>query len=101
MFSPEHRSAAGIRCRRPALGSWRREERSGRTAHARIVLLGPLELDSLVRFDELQTVAESNLEPSGYTLNDELITILKSQLCFLLTGLAGEAFQECASELKK
>jgi len=64
-------------------------------------LLGPLELDSLVRFDELQTVAESNLEPSGYTLNDELITILKSQLCFLLTGLAGEAFQEWASELKK
>lgn len=30
---PEHRSAAAIGCRRPALGFWRREERSGRTAH--------------------------------------------------------------------
>ena len=32
---PEHRSAAGFGCRRPALGFWRREERSGRTAHER------------------------------------------------------------------
>jgi hypothetical protein len=30
---PEHRSAAFSGCRRPALGFWRREERSGRTAH--------------------------------------------------------------------
>lgn len=61
---------------------------------------GPLEVDSLIRFDELQSVAESNLEPTGYTLNGELIAILKSQLCFLLTGLAGQHFQDWASELK-
>jgi hypothetical protein len=62
---------------------------------------GPLEVDSLIRFDELQSVAEANLEATGYTLNDDLIAILKSQLCFLLTGLAGQAFQDWAAELKK
>ena len=30
---PEHRSAAGIRCRRPSVGFGRRAARSGRTAH--------------------------------------------------------------------
>jgi hypothetical protein len=48
----------------------------------------------------LTRVAEPNLEATGYTLNDDLIAILKSQLCFLLTGIAGEAFQDWASELK-
>ena len=62
---------------------------------------GPLELDSLMRFDELQSVSETNLEPTGYKLNDELIVILKSQLCFLLTGLAGEIFHDWAAELRK
>ena len=62
---------------------------------------GPLDADSLIRFDELQSVAESNLQATGYSLNDELISVLKSQLCFLLAGLAGQAFQDWASELKK
>ena len=61
---------------------------------------GPVLVDSLARFDELQSVDVANLEPTGYTINLEIATILKSQLSFLLTGLAGEAFQEWATMLR-
>lgn len=43
---------------------------------------GPVVVDSLARFDELQSVDVANLEPTGYTLNPEIVSILKSQLAF-------------------
>jgi hypothetical protein len=55
---------------------------------------GPVVVDSLARFDDLQSVDVANLEPTGYTLNPEIVIILKSQISFLLTGLGGEGFQE-------
>jgi hypothetical protein len=62
---------------------------------------GPVLVDSLVRFDELQSVDVRNLEPTGYTLNPEIVAILKSQVSFLLTGLAGQGFQDWAAQLKE
>jgi len=62
---------------------------------------GPVVVDSLARFDELQSVDVGNLEPTGYSLNPEIVGILKSQISFLLTGLAGEAFQEWAALLRE
>ena len=61
---------------------------------------GPLTVDSLARFDELQSVDMSNLEPSGFVLSDDLIAVVKSQLSFGLTGLAGQTFQEWAAQLR-
>lgn len=61
---------------------------------------GPVAVDSLARFDELQSVDVSNLERTGYALNPEITSILKSQLSFLLTGLAGAAFQDWATQLR-
>jgi hypothetical protein len=62
---------------------------------------GPLTIDSVARFDELQSVDISNLEPSGYSLGDDAIAVLKSQLSFFMTGLAGQSFQDWAAELHK
>jgi len=62
---------------------------------------GPVVVDSLARFDELQSVDVGNLEPTGYSLNPEIVGILKSQVSFLLTGLAGEAFQQWAAQLRE
>jgi hypothetical protein len=62
---------------------------------------GPVVVDSLARFDELQSVDVRNLEPTGYALNPEIVAILKSQISFLLTGLAGQAFQDWAVQLKE
>jgi hypothetical protein len=62
---------------------------------------GPILVDSLARFDELQSVDVANLEPTGYSINPEVIAILKSQLSFFLTGLTGQAFQEWATLLRE
>lgn len=62
---------------------------------------GPVVVDSLARFDELQSVDVATLEPTGYALNPEVVSILKSQLSFLLTGLSGEAFQRWAAQLRE
>ena len=62
---------------------------------------GPVVVDSLARFDELQSVDITNLEPTGYTLNPEIVSILKSQISFLLTGLGGEGFQDWATQLRE
>lgn len=62
---------------------------------------GPVLVDSLARFDELQSVDVGNLQPTGYTLNPEIVSILKSQVSFLLTGLAGQGFQDWAIQLRE
>jgi len=62
---------------------------------------GPIVVDSLARFDELQSVDVASLEPTGYSLNPEIVSILKSQISFLLTGLGGSGFQEWATQLRE
>ena len=61
---------------------------------------GPVVVDSLARFDELQSVDVGNLEATGYTLNPEIVIILKSQLSFFLTGISGDRFQDWATQLR-
>jgi hypothetical protein len=60
---------------------------------------GPLELDSLLRLDCVQSVAEAQLEPSGYSLSEDLCAVLRSQLAFYQTGLAADEFAGWAALL--
>jgi len=46
---------------------------------------GFLDVDSLIRLDELQSVFSANLEPSQLALSDAVSDILSGQLQFLLT----------------
>jgi hypothetical protein len=62
---------------------------------------GPFARDSIARFDELQSVDVAQLEPTGFAVNPEIVTIMKSQLSFFMTGLAGQPFQDWATELRK
>ena len=45
-----------------------------------------LEVDSLLRLDELQSVFTPHLDATQFSLGDELIPVLKGQIQFLLTG---------------
>jgi hypothetical protein len=47
---------------------------------------GMFEVDSVLRLDELQSVFTPHLEPKQYSLGDELTSVLKGQIQFLLTG---------------
>jgi hypothetical protein len=49
---------------------------------------GLLEVDSLLRLDELQSVFAPHLEATQYSLGDEVIKILRGQLAFLIAGIA-------------
>jgi hypothetical protein len=61
---------------------------------------GTLTVDSLARLDEVQSVAENQLEPSGYALTPEICDILKSQVSYFFTELSGKEFAEWAALLK-
>lgn len=50
---------------------------------------GGLAVESLLRFDEMQTIPVPGLEPTEWCLGDEVQKILKSQLQFLMTGSTG------------
>jgi hypothetical protein len=52
---------------------------------------GLLDIDSLLRLDELQSVFTPNLDPTQYALGDEVASVLRGQFQFLLTG-AGPSF---------
>jgi hypothetical protein len=62
---------------------------------------GPLMVDSLVRLDEIQSVTESQLNPTGFGLAKEVHDIFRSQVSFFLSGLSGKEFTDWASELRK
>ena len=47
---------------------------------------GYLDMDSLLRLDEMQSVFRPHLEPKGLALNPELCEILRHQFQFLITG---------------
>jgi hypothetical protein len=55
---------------------------------------GPLKVDSIARFDEVQSVAEHQLKPTGYALAPEVCDIAKSQASYFLTDLSGKDFGE-------
>jgi hypothetical protein len=61
---------------------------------------GPVVVDSLARFDELQSVDVANLEATGYALHPEIVSILKAQISFFLTGIAGQGFLDWATQLR-
>jgi hypothetical protein len=61
---------------------------------------GPILVDSIARLDEIQSVAESQLLPTGYSLADDVSEILRSQVSFFFTGLSGGEFAGWAALLK-
>lgn len=61
---------------------------------------GPITVDSLARLDEVQSVAESQLEPSEFALSAEVCKVLKSQVSYFYSGLSGNEFAEWAALLK-
>jgi hypothetical protein len=50
--------------------------------------------------DEIQSVAENQLWPTGFSLSDDVREILRSQVSFFLTGLSGDEFAGWAALLK-
>ena len=51
---------------------------------------GPLTVDSLARLDEIQSVAENQLNPTEFALSPEVCEIAKSQVSYFLSGLSGK-----------
>jgi hypothetical protein len=62
---------------------------------------GPIERDSLLRFDEVQSVAMNNLETTEWRLADDVLAIVRSQLSFFLTGLSADEYLYWRAELQK
>jgi hypothetical protein len=62
---------------------------------------GFVEVDSLLRLDELQSVFTPNLDPTQLALGDEVADILRGQLQFLLTGSGPTAYTELRELLLK
>ena len=61
---------------------------------------GPLSLDSIARLDEVQSIAENQLEATKFALAKEVCDILRSQASYFFTGLSGKEFGGWASLLK-
>lgn len=55
---------------------------------------GFLELDSMLRLDEMQSVFRPHLEPKRLALGEELCEILKHQFQFLITKNTRSPFTE-------
>jgi hypothetical protein len=55
---------------------------------------GFVEVDSLLRLDEFQSVFTLNLEPTQLSLSDEMVGIVCGQLQFLLTRSGPTAYTE-------
>lgn len=55
---------------------------------------GFLEVDSLLRLDELQSVFTANLEPTKLALGDEAASVLRGQLQFLITRTGPTLYTE-------
>ncbi len=62
---------------------------------------GFLEVDSLLRLDELQSVFTPNLEPTRLALGDEAASVLRGQLQLLLTGAGPSVYTELRELLLK
>ena len=57
-------------------------------------------MDSIARLDEVQSIAENQLEPTKFAHAKEVCDILRSQVSYFLTGLSGTEFGGWASSLK-
>jgi hypothetical protein len=55
---------------------------------------GVLEVDSILRLDELQSVFTPHLEPRQVALDDEIAQVLKHQFQFLWTGFGPSTYTE-------
>lgn len=53
---------------------------------------GPLQRDSVMRFDELQSVAINQLEHTGFSLTPEVLDVVRAQAAFFLTGTGGDIY---------
>jgi len=62
---------------------------------------GLLDVDSFLRLDELQSVFTANLDPTQHALGDEVATVLRGQLQFLLTGTGPSLYTELRELLLK
>jgi hypothetical protein len=56
------------------------------------IFAGPLQRDSIMRFDELQSVAINQLEHTGFSLATEVLDVVRAQAAFFLTGTGGDNF---------
>jgi len=62
---------------------------------------GFIEVDSLLRLDELQSVFTPNLDPTQLALGDEAANILRGQLQYLLTGAGPTPYTDLRELLLK
>jgi hypothetical protein len=62
---------------------------------------GFVEVDSVLRLDELQSVFTPNLDPTQLALGDEVVDILRGQLQFLLTGAGPTSYTDLRELLLK
>lgn len=78
-------------------------ERVRRLEYRQFIFLpkgGPLTVDSIARLDEIQSVAESQLEPTEFALSVDVCNVLKSQVSYFYSGLSGSEFVGWAALLK-
>lgn len=61
--------------------------------------VGLFEVDSLLRLDELQSVFTPHLNPTKFALGDGVVTVLRDQMQFLLTGLGPNQYTLLREEL--
>lgn len=62
---------------------------------------GFLEVDSLLRLDELQSIFTANLDPTQLALGDDVASILKGQLQYLVTGAGPTPYTQLRELLLK
>jgi hypothetical protein len=62
---------------------------------------GSITADSLARIDEVQSTALNQLDPTAYRLSADLVAIMRSQVSFYLTELAGQDFAGWAELLRQ
>jgi hypothetical protein len=61
---------------------------------------GPILVDSIARLDEIQSVAENQILPTGFALTEDVREVFRSQVSFFFTGLSGGEFAGWAALLK-
>jgi len=55
---------------------------------------GLLDVDSILRLDELQSVFTPHLQPTQYSLGDEAATVMRAQIGFLTTNMGPNEYTE-------
>lgn len=63
--------------------------------------VGALDVDSILRLDELQSVFTPNLEPTRIGLGRDVVEVLRGQLAYLIAGTGPSMYTELREELLK